>query len=177
VRSMGAHLEDCPMTDVHWSDDRVTTLKSLWLGGLSASKIAKQLGGVTRNAVIGKVHRLGLGGRAKPSAPPQLKRMACLPVRVRAAPPSAPKARSEPLPYPVVSAPKGPGLVTSVVDLGAHLCKWPLGDPKTDSFSFCGRPASGPYCGGHAAVAFQPGKAKRLDRDPVVRAILAGLAA
>ena len=47
-----------------WTDERVGTLKKLWLEGLSASQIAKQLGGVTRNAVIGKVHRLGLSGRA-----------------------------------------------------------------------------------------------------------------
>ena len=52
-----------------WTDERVETLKRLWLDGLSASQIAKQLGGVTRNAVIGKVHRLGLSGRATPSKP------------------------------------------------------------------------------------------------------------
>jgi GcrA cell cycle regulator len=52
-----------------WTEDRVETLKKLWSDGLSASQIAKQLGGVTRNAVIGKVHRLGLSGRAAPSRP------------------------------------------------------------------------------------------------------------
>ena len=52
-----------------WTDERVELLKKLWLDGLSASQIAKQLGGVTRNAVIGKVHRLGLSGRAAPSQP------------------------------------------------------------------------------------------------------------
>ena len=52
-----------------WTEDRVATLTKLWADGLSASQIAKQLGGVTRNAVIGKVHRLGLSGRAKPSSP------------------------------------------------------------------------------------------------------------
>ena len=53
-----------------WTEDRVDVLKRLWLEGLSASQIAKQLGGgVTRNAVIGKVHRLGLSGRAAPSQP------------------------------------------------------------------------------------------------------------
>ena len=51
-----------------WTDERVELLKKLWQDGLSASQIAKQLGGVTRNAVIGKVHRLGLSGRATPSA-------------------------------------------------------------------------------------------------------------
>jgi len=52
-----------------WTDERVDVLKKLWLEGLSASQIAKQLGGVTRNAVIGKVHRLGLSGREAPSQP------------------------------------------------------------------------------------------------------------
>ncbi|MCH8491038.1 MAG: GcrA cell cycle regulator, partial [Oceanicaulis sp.] len=52
-----------------WTEERVETLKKLWADGLSASQIAKQLGGVTRNAVIGKVHRLGLSGRAAPTPP------------------------------------------------------------------------------------------------------------
>ncbi len=53
-----------------WNDERVATLRKLWTDGLSASQIAKQLGGVTRNAVIGKVHRLGLAGRPRPRVPP-----------------------------------------------------------------------------------------------------------
>src|SRR5437016_7824766 len=48
-----------------WTDERVELLKKLWADGLSASQIAAELGGITRNAVIGKVHRLGLSGRAK----------------------------------------------------------------------------------------------------------------
>src|SRR3954466_12453637 len=55
------------MTQMNWSEDRVEQLKTLWTEGLSASQIARALGGVTRNAVIGKVHRLGLAGRAGPS--------------------------------------------------------------------------------------------------------------
>src|SRR5438093_13246123 len=50
-----------------WTDERVEKLKKLWADGLSASQIAGELGGVTRNAVIGKVHRLNLSGRAKPA--------------------------------------------------------------------------------------------------------------
>src|SRR5947208_4086850 len=64
------------MTVLTWSDDRVEQLKKLWESGLSASQIAAELGSVTRNAVIGKVHRLGLSGRAKSassSAPRQRK--------------------------------------------------------------------------------------------------------
>ena len=80
-----------------WTEDRVTLLKKLWTDGLSASQIAKQLGGVTRNAVIGKVHRLGLAGRAAPSRP--IKRIATPIVRVKpvlvasqVAPEAAPEA-------------------------------------------------------------------------------------
>src|SRR5437762_6826798 len=51
-----------------WTDERVELLKKLWADGLSASQIAAELGGITRNAVIGKVHRLGLSGRAKSSS-------------------------------------------------------------------------------------------------------------
>src|SRR5262245_51840909 len=51
--------------EMSWTDERVEQLKRLWSEGLSASQIAAELGGITRNAVIGKVHRLGLSGRAK----------------------------------------------------------------------------------------------------------------
>src|ERR1700759_4976771 len=70
------------MTQANWSDDRVEQLKTLWTEGLSASQIARALGGVTRNAVIGKVHRLGLAGRARPSR------------AERPRPPTAPKVPS-----------------------------------------------------------------------------------
>lgn len=144
-----------------WDDERVATLKKLWLEGLSASQIAKQLGGVTRNAVIGKVHRLGLSGRAAPSQPqrqvafkpPRPPRpIAQAPVRREAAPSSMPVPAA---PRPVFVA-EEPGTAT-VLTLGVHMCKWPIGDPSSDSFTFCGRRQSeGPYCVDHARVAYQP---------------------
>ncbi len=137
-----------------WTDDRVTTLKKLWLEGLSASQIAKHLGGVTRNAVIGKVHRLGLSGRATPSKP---ARVVVRVPRPRVAVIAAPR-RSEPS-APVLTAVtrvETPGSAT-VLTLGQHMCKWPIGDPSTREFTFCGRGAGhGPYCTDHAAVAYQP---------------------
>lgn len=161
-----------------WSEPRVTTLSKLWLDGLSASQIAKQLGGVTRNAVIGKVHRLGLGGRGAPSAPGRATRVsASRPTRPRRAPvraaPRAPQpVRMAEAPPP---APEGPGLITDMARLGAHACKWPIGDPKSPAFSFCGRHADGRYCVAHEAQGVRPGTAWRADRDPVVRRALAGL--
>ena len=69
-----------------WTDDRVEKLKTMWTEGNSASQIAKELGGVTRNAVIGKVHRLGLSNRASSTKP----------IRDKASVRSAPKSRSKP---------------------------------------------------------------------------------
>ena len=144
-----------------WTDERVSTLKKLWLEGLSASQIAKQLGGVTRNAVIGKVHRLGLSGRATPSQP---ARPAFKPQRLArpAAPPPQPVRRPQAV---IVQAPEPPPIrrveepgSATVLTLGAHMCKWPIGDPSSDGFSFCGRRTGedGPYCHEHARVAYQP---------------------
>lgn len=148
-----------------WTEDRVGALKKLWLEGQSASQIAKQLGGgVTRNAVIGKVHRLGLSGRAAPSQParatfrPARPRPAApvtqapsAPRRIEAVQPRAPMQASVPVVMPDL-----PGTAT-VMTLGAHMCKWPIGDPSSTEFSFCGRRASeGVYCMEHARVAYQP---------------------
>ena len=149
-----------------WTEERVETLKKLWLDGLSASQIAKHLGGVTRNAVIGKVHRLGLSGRAAPSQParqvykaprPPRPVVASQPVTRRSleAVPAAPQPRA-------ITYVEEPGTAT-VLTLGAHMCKWPIGDPSTDNFTFCGRRAGsdGPYCVEHARVAYQPQQAKK----------------
>jgi len=81
-----------------WTDERVERLKTLWSEGLSASQIAAELGAVTRNAVIGKVHRLGLSGRSKPQVQPSRPTVAA-PPRVKAAP-SRPIAQSQPASRP-----------------------------------------------------------------------------
>ena len=147
-----------------WTEDRVGALKKLWLEGQSASQIAKQLGGgVTRNAVIGKVHRLGLSGRAAPSQPARATfrpsrprpvhptQAPSAPRRIEAVQPRVAAAASVPAPMPDL-----PGTAT-VMTLGAHMCKWPIGDPSSTEFSFCGRRASeGVYCVEHARVAYQP---------------------
>ena len=108
-----------------WTDDRVESLRKLWLDGLSASQIAKHLGGgLTRNAVIGKVHRLGLSGRATASQP---NRVAFKPARPpRPAAPTPPVLRrseaiSPPRPEPApVAAVEETGSAT-VLTLDAHM--------------------------------------------------------
>ena len=161
-----------------WTDERVETLKKLWQDGLSASQIAKQLGGVTRNAVIGKVHRLGLSGRAAPSKPARPVFKAPRPQRP-VAQPAAPRRMAEytpmvavPQPPPVRYIDEAPGSAT-VLTLGAHMCKWPIGDPSSDGFTFCGRRQSdGPYCVEPARVAYQPAQAtKRSGPNELARSL------
>ena len=152
-----------------WTDERIETLKTMWEAGQTASQIAEALGGISRNAVIGKVHRLGLSGRAAPSQPARTVAATFRTARPRPAPaapaqqPSAPRRLEAVQPKPVEPAapvpapiPDLPGTAT-VMTLGAHMCKWPIGDPSSREFSFCGRRASeGVYCVEHARVAYQP---------------------
>lgn len=147
-----------------WNEERVTLLRKLWAEGLSASQIAKQLGGVTRNAVIGKVHRLGLAGRATPSRP------AKRPVRTarpRIVGPTSPRMRPQ-MTSPAVPMPQldpirlGDGKTVSVLTLTESMCKFPIGDPTDADFAFCGRSSSfGVYCADHARVTYQPSQAKK----------------
>ncbi len=157
-----------------WTEDRVDVLKKLWAEGHSASQIAKQLGGVTRNAVIGKVHRLGLSGRATPSRPvkrpPRLAKPKpqVLPdgsVRTPAA--RAPKtstgdslkAAEKAAMVALPPLPLNDGEAATILTLRDSMCKWPIGDPADPAFAFCGRKAEcGPYCKDHAKVAFQPAR-------------------
>jgi len=198
-----------------WTDERVETLKRMWGEGQSASQIAKELGGVTRNAVIGKVHRLGLsnraGGKDDEDEVPQAAAATAGPARVepvvradppvaraeapRAAAPAAaapssvpPVSNVTPLPLRKAIIPAGqplppqpslneisPEALASVrevekrarkltlMELTERTCKWPIGDPATEDFWFCGLPsiAGKPYCEAHVGVAFQPMSARR----------------
>ena len=214
--------------NMSWTDERVELLKKLWMEGQSASQIAKQLGGVTRNAVIGKVHRLGLSNRntpeaeAAPAAPspaqPREEAHSEKPAEAK------PKAASAPAAAPVVDlaeakakresraeAPQQPAAATpepeqpatytprpiipagqplppqpstdeidpealatvreiektarklSLMELTERTCKWPIGDPATEDFWFCGLPVKPgkPYCEAHVGVAFQPMSSRR----------------
>lgn len=161
-----------------WTDERVDLLKKLWTEGLSASQIANRLGGVTRNAVIGKVHRLGLSGRATTS------RVKPVRARKRVAKTStkmlknkynnAPGANIKPA-FDVSGATKEatthqyqelyipPEERKTILTLKENNCRWPIGDPTDEDFHFCGktRVPGSPYCEHHACVAFQPVQSKR----------------
>jgi GcrA cell cycle regulator len=206
-----------------WTDERVETLKRMWAEGQSASQIAKELGGVTRNAVIGKVHRLGLSNRAGEGASTADEAVEVAPAPVRAEQPAAAKpaepvaprpavapvppkpAAERPAPAPATAAPASSATITplpirkaiipagqplppqpsaneispealasvrevekrakklTLMELTERTCKWPIGDPATEDFWFCGLPsvAGKPYCEAHVGVAFQPMSARR----------------
>ncbi len=149
-----------------WTPDRVETLTRLWNDGLAASAIAAKLGEVTRNAVIGKVHRLGLTGRRTTSRQPRLRRQhQPRPSRRSIAhkPPRTPASAAAAF-LPVPFQPELPlGEPVTVRTLKASSCRWPFGDPKRPGFHFCGRQkADGhPYCSHHAAFAFNPAARRR----------------
>jgi GcrA cell cycle regulator len=165
-----------------WTEERVARLSKLWADGLSASQIAAELGGVTRNAVIGKVHRLGLSGRAKaPSS------SAPRPRKPRAAPAqfsrSRPASRGNtalahhPMAYLDAEAEAEPvaemldniipmGQRCSILQLTEATCHWPIGDPASADFFFCGgKAANSPYCAYHSRIAYQPAQDRRRDRS------------
>jgi GcrA cell cycle regulator len=176
------------MTDAGatWTDERVELLKKLWGDGLSASQIAAEIGGVTRNAVIGKVHRLGLSGRGKTNAAPAARprkpapavaprpataAQAPAPVQPARAPaPIAPAFAAAPMPVPALAEDTSVALPEServtIMELREYMCRWPMGDPTTAEFRFCGaRSITGlPYCNHHAQIAYQPSADRRRDR-------------
>jgi GcrA cell cycle regulator len=174
-------------TTVNWTDERVERLKKLWSEGLSASQIAAQLGGVSRNAVIGKVHRLSLPGRAKAGGTTASRSQKRAPVTTTQTRPQASFA-----PRPVtrtVTRPAGATMLKEEIEVDAlevmervsdnvvvpifkrvpliklteRTCKWPLGDPLKEDFCFCGNdsPDTSPYCGFHQKLAYQPSAERR----------------
>jgi len=217
-----------------WTDERIDLLKRLWGEGQSASQIAGQLGGVTRNAVIGKVHRLKLDSRLKsataaevpvvlaapkPSRPvlvesvpvpevaapriltpvqatplsaPTLSTAPLTATPLAAVPPAAATAPARPTLHAVMGAnalkiepeedvlgevetvaePRPSGEVVPIsrnltlVQLSERTCKWPLGDPLSAEFRFCGNHShdASPYCQYHARIAFQPVSERRRAR-------------
>lgn len=133
-----------------WTDDRVALLKKLWTEGKTAAEIAKELGGVTRNAVIGKAHRLKLSNRVSPIQ--QNKK------------PAAPKKKVEAPSTKEILLNDADRETVALIDLGARECRWPIGDPRDENFGFCGCPALAglPYCLEHSKVAYQAATRNRI---------------
>jgi GcrA cell cycle regulator len=162
-----------------WTDERVELLKKLWSDGLSASQIAAELGAITRNAVIGKVHRLGLSGRAKSasSSAPRQRKARSANHMLRIARPAIRGNTALAHAYEI-EVEAEPELIDNIIPIGQRrtileltdqTCRWPVGDPGGGEFFFCGgNAASGvPYCSYHSRVAYQPVSDRRRDKRPM----------
>lgn len=194
-----------------WTDERIELLQKLWLQGMSASKIASELAnGLTRNAVIGKVYRLGLSGRTKADATPATQQASRPPARPHVGRPAPHPAQGrgaqgqsvhrhsipghlaqaqvtqnasfirgntalavQPVAFETPAPAPSRDVVVPIVEpvtileLRDSMCRWPIGDPTQADFRFCGArktPGEGPYCGCHAAIAYQPQQDRRRQR-------------
>lgn len=151
-----------------WTEKMVEDLKIMWKQGLTTGEIGKRLG-VSKNSIVGKVHRLQLDARPSPikkkdeqPAAENVSRPAAEPAPEKT---KEKKADKKDLPHseatgiqpaPVrAAAPKTVGTV-QLTDLDNHTCRWPLGDPKDENFHFCGKKVKigQTYCEEHAALAY-----------------------
>lgn len=169
-----------------WTDERIAQLRDLLAQGLSARVIAGRLG-VTRNAVIGKVSRLGLSGQGNPPGPPKgqkaMSRASLRAAKEAAAKPgsvgsvafgvvSGIKRRQRAAAGPALEIDIEPAPIDAVVPMGQRLslqelneatCHWPIGHPGNPEFFFCGgKTLPGlPYCAGHSSIAYRPAHDRR----------------
>jgi GcrA cell cycle regulator len=151
---------------MNWTDDDIQRLRTLWAEGHSTAEIGRRMG-VSKNAIVGKAHRLDLPGRPSPirgseaSAPrakrsrrPRVPRLAdMIPLRAcrpLAIDPSALALGAEPRPRPVERRLTGP--------IGTQACCWPIGEPGKAGFRFCVNIAlvRRPYCEEHCGHAYKP---------------------
>ena len=151
-----------------WTNEKVEKLKNLWTKGHTASQIAEMLGDTTRNAVIGKAHRLDLEARA-PSKQSSMQKVRDNRQVKRTVAPTSRKAKFQSILLDKNFEPENPKVLE---DLTESTCKWPIGHPNEEKFYFCGRKPEGefPYCKLHVLYAFQPKGTKEevLDKEDEV---------
>lgn len=138
-----------------WTDEMVEDLRRMWVEGLTAKEIATRLG-VSKNSIVGKVHRLCLTARPSPikrkdvaeevAAPAAEVAVAVEEITVVEEIDTAPQKKAQPL----------AGTNIKLVDLDSHTCRWPIGDPRDDDFCFCGKKVhtGQTYCDEHAVLAY-----------------------
>ncbi len=149
-----------------WTDEKVAKLKSLWGKGNTASEIAEILGGVSRNAVIGKAHRLNLSGKIftkKSANSSQKSKFKISNNKVGR------RGKFKSLIIDKNFEPENP---KQLEELNENLCKWPIGHPDEENFYFCGRKSlkDFSYCKLHLLYAFQPKNKKEevIEKDTEV---------
>jgi GcrA cell cycle regulator len=160
-----------------WTDKKIEKLKKLWEKGFSAAEIGKKLD-FSKNAIVGKVHRLGLSNRNSPIksasvksaasvhtiAPKAGKKTEVSPARSIAGggrpgprpPLSGSSGESVKQPFRIVSKMKKPPVGVSMLELTSDMCCWPIDDVNSENFHFCGKKVfkNKPYCLEHCAIAY-----------------------
>lgn len=158
-----------------WTDEMVEQLREMWKQGLTTGEIGKRLG-VSKNSIVGKVHRLGLSGRPSPIKKKDTSETTPTNIDVSETPvkTSSPKTekkigkpdkKAEEKELPIFSEEKIETSAlshhshngnTSLTDLDNHTCRWPIGDPKDENFHFCGKKVriGQTYCDEHANIAY-----------------------
>ena len=163
-----------------WTDERISLLRTSWESGMTASQIAEALGeGVSRNAVIGKAHRLGLEARPSPVKMGEVIETVVegVAAAVGGVVVGAVAAVARPVPKRPSRAvvPPKPAK-TTLLDLNEKVCKWPIGHPGETDFHFCGKAAQTgfPYCTEHCAIAYQA-QLPRRDRSRPPPPVMPGM--
>lgn len=161
-----------------WTDEMVDQLRAMWIEGLTTGEIGKRLG-VSKNSIVGKVHRLGLSGRPSPIKkkeesgaetnfsetvvkPVVEKPVTKEPKQAKAKVEKAAPAETTPFEKTVERTGFSPkaanrhGGKTMLTDLDNHTCRWPIGDPKDENFHFCGKKVriGQTYCDEHSNIAY-----------------------
>ncbi|MFC0407508.1 GcrA family cell cycle regulator [Roseomonas elaeocarpi] len=169
---------------MEWTAEAIEMLQALWAEGHSTAEIGRRMG-ISKNAVVGKAHRLNLSARPSPirredsearaadtPRPAPAPRVAARPAAaaVESAPTPSPAA---PPPRPVTAPPVAqvtrpappPPVVRAFPRVGARSCCWPIGEPGTPDFRFCTAEATSgrPYCAEHAAIAYVKARDRRED--------------
>ena len=144
-----------------WNDQKVNKLKELWGKGNTASQIAEIIGGISRNAVIGKAHRLNLSAKIKTRAATSNQSFENSQIEKNNNPKLGRKSKFKSLIIEKDFEPENP---KQLEELDESCCKWPIGHPDEKSFYFCGRSSlkDFSYCKLHLLYAYQPkGKKKK----------------
>lgn len=158
-----------PMSEViEWSEERAERARELFLSGYSGSQVAAELGGgLTRNAVMGKLARMGVKRPRRTARPEQVLKV---PPAPRPLPrPIRMEPDSQPLSAPVIECVSGPvgenGVVRAVQTARSNMCMAPIGDPESEDFRFCGQSCEGSYCSFHASRFLQAPRRRRMGRS------------